>query len=220
MGRPGGANLGAFSPRRPMRRRLLPLRPLALRPLHLCGLVFALAACASHSGPPCESCGGPGGKRGGARLTSTLRMPAVTGEALVVTGVVTRRGRPAPGVYIYAYQTDVAGRYTPSPGATGLDARHGRLRGWLRTGPDGGYRIETIRPAAYPRFPDPAHIHLTVRPPGEAERWIDDVVFADDPRLTSAWLARQEGRGGPGLTRPHRSADGVWHARRDIALDR
>ena len=199
-----------------MRRRLLAVFRLAPRPLRLCGLVFGLAACAAPSNPPCEGCGGPGE----APLGSVLQMPRVPGEALVVTGVVTRRGRPAAGVLVYAYQTDMTGRYTPPPGATGLDARHGRLRGWLRTGPDGGYRIETIRPVAYPGFPDPAHIHLTVTPPGEPDRWIDDIVFSDDPRLTSAWLDRQEGRGGPGLTHPRRGADGVWHARRDIALDR
>ncbi len=204
-----------------MRHCLPAVSRLAFRSLRLCGLVFVLASCAAPSNPACEGCGGSGGGPGsGPPLASTLRMPGVPGAALVVTGVVMRRGRPAADVLVYAYQTDATGRYTPPPGATGLDARHGRLRGWLRTGPDGGYRIETIRPAAYPRFPDPAHIHLTVTPPGERERWIDDIVFADDPRLTSAWLDRQEGRGGPGLTRPRRDADGVWYARRDIALDR
>ena len=129
-------------------------------------------------------------------------------------------GRPAAGVLVYAYGTNAAGHYAPGPDPRGNERRHGRLRGWLRTGADGRYRIETVRPGPYPGRPDPQHVHLTVTPPGGPERWIDDVVFADDPRVTPAWLARQARRGGPGLTRPTRDAHGVWHARRDIRLDR
>ena len=186
------------------------------------------AACQPHPAPPpagaasapvptCEWCGAA---EAPAALSDTLRMPPTYGEPLVVTGTVTRGGRPAPGVLLYAYHTDASGRYTPSAHPSGNEARHGRLRGWLRTGQGGRYRIETVRPGPYPGRPDPQHLHLTVQPPGEAERWIDEVVFDDDPRLTPTLLARQEGRGGSGVTHPLRDKNGVWHAVRDIDLAR
>ena len=194
---------------------LLPLASLAL-----------FAACRPQPPPPesapvpvpdCEWCGAAEAPAG---LPGTLQMPTSDGEALVVTGTVSRGGRPAPGVLLYAYQTGPDGRYTPSAHPSGNEARHGRLRGWLRTGADGRYRIETVRPGPYPGRPDPQHVHLTVQLPGEAERWIDEVVFDDDPRLTPERIARLEGRGGSGVTHPRRDAQGVWHAVRNIDLDR
>lgn len=166
---------------------------------------------------PCENCPNDAPPPG---LSDTLRMPPAEGERLVLVGTVTRGGRPVPGVALYVYHTDATGRYTPASNAAGLARAHGRLRGWLRTGPDGRYRVETIRPGAYPAHDDPQHVHLTVHPDGAPAFWIDDVVFADDPRLTATWVARQAGRGGSGVTHPVKDSAGVWHVVRDIDLDR
>jgi protocatechuate 3,4-dioxygenase beta subunit len=194
-------------------------------------LLVLVAACAAAPGdartedagplPSCEWCGA--GEAPAETLTAemTLAGPDEPGERLVVTGTVFSSDgvTPAPGVLVYAYQTDLTGRYTQRGDETGNGRRHGRLRGWLVTDERGRYRIDTIRPGSYPGRPDPAHIHITVRPPGGEENWIDAVEFADDPRLTAAHRARLEGRGGFGVVDPVRGDDGVWRATRDVVLE-
>ena len=101
---------------------------------------------------------------------------------------------------------------------TGNERRHGALRGWLRTAPDGRYRVTTIKPAPYPGRREPAHIHVTVTPRGGDEDWIDSVVFDDDPLLTADERDGRRGRGGSGIVTLERDADGVLHAVRDIVL--
>ena len=171
--------------------------------------------------PECEWCGAPEAPR---NLTSTLVIPATgeAGERLIVEGTVYGPdGRtPAPGVLLYAYHTNAGGVYPKRGNETGNARRHGYLRGWLRTGADGRYRIETIKPGSYPTRSEPAHIHMTLQPPGEPERYIDDVVFEDDPLLTPEQRARLRQRGGSGIVRLRRGADGVLHATRDIYLGR
>ena len=132
--------------------------------------------------------------------------------------VVDRGGRPKAGVIVYAYHTDHTGMYRPGPGLSGEAVRHGRLRGWVASGPDGSYRFDTVRPAAYPGRDIPEHIHMHVIEPWRATYYIDDVMFEDDPKLTSAQRAKLvSGRGGGGVCRP-RMLGGVWQARRDIVL--
>lgn len=163
--------------------------------------------------PACEWCGAadaPG------TLTPTARLAAVQepGERLVIVGTVFEAdGRtPAVGVLLYAYQTDTSGRYPMRGDETGNGRRHGALRGWLRTGSDGRYRIETIRPAPYPGRNTAAHIHITLTPAGGDEGWIDEIVFSDDPLLTASE------RAGHGVITPTRDARGVLLASRDIRL--
>lgn len=141
------------------------------------------------------------------------------GEPLVVTGVVYRPdgATPAAGVLVYAYHTDSTGRYTPSDDPVGNEVRHGRLRGWVRTGDDGRYTFHTVRPAPYPNGREPAHVHLTVTPPGGREAWVDSVKFADDPLLTESERASGAGRGGSGIVELERDGDRLV-ARRDIVL--
>ncbi len=94
----------------------------------------------------------------------------------------------------------------------------GYLRGWLRTNASGEYRVETVRPGAYPSGTEPAHIHLTVQPPAEAETYIDDVLFEGDPRLTGEYRARLRNRGGSGIVQLTPLPGGGLAARRDIVL--
>jgi protocatechuate 3,4-dioxygenase beta subunit len=144
------------------------------------------------------------------------------GTPLVVSGVVYRPDRrtPAAGVLVYAYHTSAAGAYAPADGATGNARRHGRLRGWLRTDAAGRYELATIRPGGYPGRDDPEHIHLTVTPPGGEERWIDSIVFDDDPRLTPRRRVALAGVGGSGVVRLTRDRHGVLRGVRDIVLER
>lgn len=89
---------------------------------------------------------------------------------------------PASGFLLYVYHTDNEGRYSRGFGKWNGQL-HGLLRGWMLTGDDGRYEFSTIRPAGYPDFPDPEHIHATLTGPNIPEHWIDVYHFADDPRL-------------------------------------
>jgi hypothetical protein len=61
---------------------------------------------------------------------------------------------------------------------------------------------------------------MTLQPPGEPERYIDDVVFEGDPLLTAEHRARLRQRGGTGIVRLARDADGVLRVTRNIYLGR
>ena len=173
---------------------------------------------------PVAACEGCGAADAPAALSWEARI-APSGEPgtpLVVTGVVYRPdGRtPATGVLVYVYHTNAAGVYPPRAGAVGNAQRHGYLRGWLRTDAAGRYRLTTIRPAPYPGRDSPAHIHLTLTPPGGEERWIDSIVFDDDPLLTPRRRAELRNVGGSGVVRVTRGQDGVLSATRPIVLER
>lgn len=172
-------------------------------------------------GPPCEGCaevfnGLPASLASSARIAP----PGEPGEPLRLEGTVTDvKGRPAAGVIVYAYQTDAGGVYPRDPGSDGRSAsRHGRLRAWAKTDEAGRYRFDTIRPGSYPNSRIPQHIHMHVIEPGRGTYWIADVVFDDDPHLTTAERGRTPERGGKGLTVPRRDAGGTWLVVRDIRL--
>ena len=63
---------------------------------------------------------------------------------------------PAPGVILYVYQTDVTGALHPRGGQV-QGKRHGRLRGWMKTGADGRYRVpdDPARPVSRARRSPP-----------------------------------------------------------------
>jgi protocatechuate 3,4-dioxygenase beta subunit len=153
-----------------------------------------------------------------------LLMPAAgeAGERLIIEGTVFLPDgvTPASGVLVYVYHTNASGTYPKRGDETGNGRRHGYLRGWLRTGVDGRYRIETVKPGSYPTRSEPAHVHMTLQPPGQAERYIDDVVFEDDPLLTAEHRARLQQRGGSGIVRLGRDSAGVSRVTRDIYLGR
>lgn len=170
--------------------------------------------------PDCEWCGAP---EAPADLSWDLRIApeSEAGEPLELTGRIVRGKdrKPAAGVLLYAYHTNRKGVYPRRGNETGNARRHGYLRGWLRTGADGRYRIRTIRPGAYPEGGNPQHIHCTLTPPGGTERWIDDFHFADDPMLTPAYRSRLRESGGSGIVTVAKGQDGVWRGTRDIVLE-
>ncbi|HET9235572.1 MAG TPA: hypothetical protein VFP10_15730, partial [Candidatus Eisenbacteria bacterium] len=163
-------------------------------------------------GGPCENCelvfvGMPKDIQSAARIAPKDEK----GDPLVLEGTVQRvSGDPVPGIIVYAYHTDAGGIYPRST------TRHGRLRAWARSDKDGHYHFDTIRPGSYPSGDNPQHIHMHVIEPGRGTYWIDDVVFDDDPLLTSRHP--RHNRGGSGETHPERDEAGVWHVRRNIVL--
>jgi protocatechuate 3,4-dioxygenase beta subunit len=89
----------------------------------------------------------------------------------------------------------------------------------MRTGVDGVYAFDSIKPAMYPSRDIPAHIHLTVLERGRKPYWIDDIVFEGEPKVDRAYRARLENRGGNGVI-PLKRVSGVWTGVRDIRLER
>jgi protocatechuate 3,4-dioxygenase beta subunit len=170
----------------------------------------------------CEGCEGALERPAGSlRPYARIAPPGETGQPLRVEGIVWQAdGRtPAPNVVIYAYQTDAAGLYSRGTPETEASRRHGLLRGWVRTGPDGRYSFDTVKPGPYPRNNFPAHIHLTVLEPGRRPYWIDDIVFEGEFGVTDQYRRERENRGGNGIVRLTSTPDYLV-ARRDIILER
>jgi protocatechuate 3,4-dioxygenase beta subunit len=170
----------------------------------------------------CEGCEGAL-ERPAAGLSPQARIAPAgePGETMLIRGVVRQAdGRtPAPGVVIYAYHTNVEGLYAGG-GPTEAARKHGRLRGWVRTGPDGRYAFQTVKPGVYPDRRGPAHVHLTAVEPRRRPVWLDSIVFRGEFGVTPAWAARQQNRGGGGIVQLRRTTDGALLAQRDIVLDR
>jgi protocatechuate 3,4-dioxygenase beta subunit len=95
-----------------------------------------------------------------ATLASTGRIAPTSepGSPLIIRGqLLNIDGSASAGTVVFAYQTDRGGLY---------DRReHGphswRLRGWVKTGTDGRFTFETIRPGSYPNSNNPPHVHFT-----------------------------------------------------------
>lgn len=170
----------------------------------------------------CEGCE-PTFERNAATLASDVDIArGEPGEPLILEGVVRKTdGRtPAPGVIVYLHQTNAQGLYANGTNDNEWSRRHGRLRGWAVTDSAGRYRFRTIKPAPYPDMTMPAHIHLMIGEPGRRPYYIDDVVFDGEFKVDADYRARQELRGGSGIVKLSRDAQGRWLAVRDIVLER
>ena len=170
----------------------------------------------------CEGCEAVGERpRGALSATVELAGRGEAGERMILTGrVLTADGAtPAAGVVIYAHHTNAVGLYANGTNESMWSRRHGRLRGWARTGADGRYTFRTIKPAPYPDRTMPAHVHLFVGEPGRRPYYIDDVVFEGEFGVTPAYRKACELRGGSGIIQLSRTANGVLLAQRDIRLE-
>ncbi len=195
-----------------MRKNTVLLHGVAV--LLLCGCGLTSLAREAVIGGPCQGCEWVFVDRPES-LHSRARIAPETepGDALRLSGVVrAANGQPAPGIVVYAYQTNAQGLYPK--GRT----QHGALRGWAISDAAGAYHFTTIRPGAYPGRTIPQHIHLHVIEPGKGTYYIDDVTFSDDPLLTREERRKKTCRAGCGVATPERDADGIWHVKRDIVL--
>jgi protocatechuate 3,4-dioxygenase beta subunit len=123
---------------------------------------------------------------------------------------------PATDVVLYVYHTDHTGVYPKRGDEKGWAARHGYIRGWIKTGKDGTYKFYTLLPASYPDSKNPKHIHPTIKEPGINEYYIDEYLFEGDPFLENE-KSSQTPRGGNGVVKPVMK-DGMLRATRDIVL--
>ena len=116
------------------------------------------------------------------------------GRPCYVSGTVTdTAGQPIPGARIDVWQSDEDGFYDVQ-----YPDDRTAARGWLRSGPDGGYRFWSVHPAPYP-IPDdgpvgdlltaagrgpmrPAHLHFKVTAPG-FRPLVTHIFVAGDPYL-------------------------------------
>jgi protocatechuate 3,4-dioxygenase, beta subunit len=170
----------------------------------------------------CEGCEGALERDSAAMSWQTqIAAPAEPGEAFVFEGVVYQADgkTPAPNVVLYAYHTNANGLYANGSNESIWSRRHGRLRGWVKTGADGRYRFQSIKPAPYPNDILPAHVHITVLEPERQPYWIDDIVFDGEFGVTEKYRRSMVNKGGNGIVKASRSADGIWKVTRDITLE-
>jgi protocatechuate 3,4-dioxygenase beta subunit len=122
-----------------------------------------------------------------ARVSSVERIAPATerGTPFTVHGVIVDpAGKPASGVEVLAYHTDIGGLYA-AEGATDP----WRLKGWAVTDAQGRFEFRTIRPGPYPGNQLPAHVHL-IMSTSCCGKQIAEVMFDDDPIATKEVRAR------------------------------
>ena len=132
------------------------------------------------------------------------------GQKLLITGTIFKLDgkTPAPNVILYYYHTDINGYYANKESLDQRVARHGYIRGWVKSDENGKYAIYTVRPAPYPNSDMPAHIHPAIKEPNiDKEYYIDEFVFDDDKLLTGEKRRAMENRGGSGILRVLVSGD-------------
>lgn len=128
------------------------------------------------------------------------------GERMVVTGrVADADGRGIAGLTVHLYHTDKDGYYNrDEPGDEPV-----KLCGTLRTGEDGRFSYETVRPGSYPGRGVPAHVHYEVWGEG-VSRQDFELRFADDPL---------NGRASASVLPIEKDEEGVWRVEQTLVLD-
>ena len=169
--------------------------------------------------PDCEWCGAAEAPDN-LKSAITLADKNEPGERLLLQGTVYAPDgvTPVPGVLLYLYHTNDAGRYAQRGGESGNGRRHGYLRGWLISDDKGNFEVQTILPGYYPNRSSPRHIHMTVKEPDRPEYWIESVLFPGDPLIPAKVLENREGRGGPGIATTRRGAHSELIALRNVIL--
>ncbi len=144
------------------------------------------------------------------RSTNTSKGWTQNGQKLLITGTIYKLDgkTPAPDVILYYYHTDIAGLYAGKQGVDPRVARHGYIRGWIKSDSNGKYAIYTVKPAPYPNSNFEAHIHPSIKEPNIAyEYYIDEFVFDDDTLLTGEKRKKLPNRGGSGILRVFNKGD-------------
>jgi protocatechuate 3,4-dioxygenase, beta subunit len=104
-------------------------------------------------------------------IPSKIKMVADSepGERMTISGTIylSDGKTPAKNAILSVWHTDSKGFYIAGGGGAGEE--HPRIRGRMKTGSDGKYEFQTIRPAPYPNNSTPAHVHGHVSAPNFPE---------------------------------------------------
>jgi protocatechuate 3,4-dioxygenase beta subunit len=136
------------------------------------------------------------------------------GELIEVLGrVLNCDGRPIRGARLVIWQANSFGRYAhPNDVKTApLDPNFDGF-GEIQSDHDGGYRIMTIKPGAYPAGADwmrPPHIHFDVQ--GKFERLITQMYFPGDPLNACDRFLMSASHPNMLIAKPRPRAPGVGH---------
>lgn len=148
--------------------------------------------------------------------TATIVPVGEPGDPLVVSGRVFAPDgtRTVSDVIVYAYNTDKDGYYSPD-GKVG----HPRLKGYMKTDPEGRFELHTIVPGRYPGMRVPAHVHFNLWGAGYPVQWTDELRFEGDSYLTDAMKKASDARGTFATIRPLKiDAAGVRHCEINLRL--
>ena len=174
-------------------------------------------------GGPCEGCEAVL-EYGDRSLSAVDTLPDFhdKGPQIKVTGTIYQPDgkTPAEGIILYVYHTDQDGIYATRGGETGWGRRHGYIRSWVKTGPDGRYTFYTLKPGAYPDGANPSHIHPTILEPDGKYYWLGSYHFSGDPLLTEREISPEAPRGGSSGLLSLQEEDGILVGERDFVLGR
>jgi protocatechuate 3,4-dioxygenase beta subunit len=173
-------------------------------------LALAVTGCAVAQGPP------PTPQAPATVSSHCLIAPSSEpGRRLVIEGTVFAADglTAAPGVIIYAYQTDDTGEYRNDQNGIA------RLHGWVRTGENGHFEFRTIVPGPYPKLSIARHVHFHAYGGGYPLQWTEELKFAGDPLLKEREIEDSNKLGQFAYIQPLiEGPDGVLHCQIKLRL--
>lgn len=130
----------------------------------------------------------------------TLTTTNEPGTQITVKGkIIDKYDKPLSNVLVYIYHTDNKGWYSDTAGhvsGMGGDRAHARLFGYFKTNNDGTFEFHTIHPQGYPNSNLPQHIHFEIFSNTGQALLVTELLFNEDPRLTSSIRERMTNEGG------------------------
>jgi protocatechuate 3,4-dioxygenase alpha subunit len=116
-------------------------------------------------------------------------------DAITITGrLLDGAGEPVPDGVIETWQADPAGRFDHPDDPRGSQTPPAGFRGFGRslTGPDGSWRITTLRPGALPGIdgrPQAPHLDVSILARGMLDRVVTRLYFPEDAHDDDPLLA-------------------------------
>ncbi len=117
--------------------------------------------------------------------------PGTPGSIVIEGRVLDGAGQPVPDALVETWQADPDGRFDHPDDPRGPVAAAGSFRGFGRsaTGPDGNYRIVTLRPGPLPcpgGGTEAPHLDVSVFARGLLDRVVTRIYFSDETEANAA----------------------------------